>query len=592
MRKISDIQKNPGTILAIGSYGPAYQSILDFDALTGKQKPSIVGIVGSNKRFEKYFWHRGEVLIPCFKTIEEAKQAIPDVNWLLNIASARRAYQTSVDFFKNYPDAVGAHIFAEDVPEIHALKLFEEYVKKGKTIIGPAGVGLIVPGSLKLGVVGGVDWRQLKANHLDQAGSVAVMSASGGMINELITMVAASGHNISFALCFGGDRFPATTPRDAFLAAEAHQQTKQIVYYGELGGSDEYEIVSLIESKKLTKPVIAYIAGAIGENFDTPVQFGHAKALAGSRDETASAKRKALRVAGVTVAKSVGELSKLVSALPKDTINETPDDYSGRQSSLFTSTISLETEHGYQFVGKTLEEWSAEGDIAAQITSALLGRQPKSPVTVNLVREIFLLSVDHGPQVSGALNTIVTARAGKGIVDSLAAGLMTVGPRFGGAVSDAAREWFDAVQNDVSAADLVEKRARAKEYISGIGHKKYRLDLPDPRTAVLAKMTKNLKQHVYFDFAKSVEAITTQKKGNLILNVDGHIAALMLDVLAEKEGFGTAELEQMISADFFNALFVLPRLIGFTAHYLDQKRIDEGLFRLPDNDVFLWDNEV
>jgi ATP citrate (pro-S)-lyase len=74
--------------------------------------------------------------------------------------------------------------------------------------------------------------------------------------------------------------------------------------------------------------------------------------------------------------------------------------------------------------------------------------------------------------------------------------------------------------------------------------------------------------------------------------VDGHIAALMLDVLAEKEGFGTAELEQMISADFFNALFVLPRLIGFTAHYLDQKRIDEGLFRLPDNDVFLWDNEV
>lgn len=574
-------------ILAVGSYRPAYQSILDFDALSGKDQPSLVGIVGSNKRFEKYFWRGGEVLIPCYKTIADAKQALPAVDWLLNITSSRRAYQTTVDFFDAYPKAHGAHLFAEDIPEVQAIQLYQAYSEKGKTIAGPAGVGLIVPGYLKLGVVGGVDWRQIKANHLEQAGSTAVLSASGGMINELITMVAASNHLLSFAICFGGDRFPTTTPRDAFLAAEADPNTKQIVYYGELGGTDEYDIASLIDTKQLTKPVIAYIAGTIGESFETPIQFGHAKALAGSRDETASAKRKALKAAGVQVAGSISELAKLIGDLPKDSIADDPSDFSTRQASLFTSTIGAETDDGYHFVGKSLQDWSAGGDIALQITAALLGRLPRSQTTVDLVRTIFLLSVDHGPQVSGALTTIVTARAGKGIVDSLAAGLMTVGPRFGGAVSGAAHEWFDAVQAGTAAGELVERRARAKEYISGIGHKKYRLDLPDPRTAVLAQMTKELQAHPYFEFAKAVEAITTQKKGNLILNVDGHIAAVMLDVLTEKEGFAPAELDAMIAADFFNALFVLPRMVGFAAHYLDQKRLDEGLFRLPDDDILL-----
>lgn len=587
MRSIASIRARPGTILAVGAYRPGYQAIIDFDALSGRESPSIVAIVGSAKRFEKYFWRDKEILIPCYRTIAEAKESIPEVNWLLNITSARRAYQTVGDFFAAYPDADGAHIFAEDVPETQAIELYSRYVTKGKTIVGPAGVGLIVPGALKLGVVGGVDWRQLKKNHLEQSGSVAVLSASGGMINELITMVASSGHLLSFALCFGGDRFPATTPRDAFLAAEADPATKAIVYYGELGGVDEYELMTLIGEGKLTKPVVAYIAGVIGESFDTPVQFGHAKALANSRDETASAKRRALADAGVKVADSIGGLAELVAELPQDTIIDNPIEYTGRTSSLFTSTISSETSEGYGFVGKTLQQWSEEGDIAAQITAGLLGRAPASQLTVDLMRTIFLLSVDHGPQVSGALNTIVTARAGKGVVDSLAAGLMTVGPRFGGAVSDAAREWFDGVQADLDPADLVEKRARAKRFIGGIGHKKYRLDLPDPRTAVLATYAERLSAHPYFDFAKGVETITTQKKGNLILNVDGHIAALMLDVLAEKEGYDARELDQLIRADFFNTLFVIPRTIGFVAHYLDQKRLDEGLFRLPDDDVFL-----
>jgi ATP citrate (pro-S)-lyase len=588
MRSIADIRNDRGTILAVGAYRAGYQAILDFDILCGRDKPSIVGIVAGGKRFEKFFWGNNEVLIPCFNTLEEAKNSLGEINWLLNMTSARRAYKITCDFFDIFPDAYGAHIFAEDIPEIHAIDMYNRFsVEKDKTIIGPAGVGIIVPGSLKLGVVGGVDWHQLQENHLNQAGSVAVLSASGGMINELITMVASSQNLLSFALCFGGDRFPTTTPKDAFLAAESDPKTSVIVYYGELGGEDEYEIVDLIKKGKLTKPIIAYISGVIGESFEAPVQFGHAKALASSKDETATAKRDALKGVGVTVAESIKDLKQTISTLPKSSVMRGEDDFTGRSESLFTATVSSESSDGYRFIGKSLQEWSREGDIAAQITAALLGRIPTSETTVDFIRTVFLLSVDHGPQVSGALNTIITARAGKGVVDSLVAGLLTVGPRFGGAVSGAAREWFDGVQESVSVAVLVEKRARARKLISGIGHKKYRIDLPDPRTAILADYVERLSLHPYYDFAKSVEEITTQKKGNLILNVDGHIAALMLDILVHEEHVSEDELNRLIDADFFNTLFVIPRTVGFVAHYLDQKRLDEGLFRLPDTDVLL-----
>jgi ATP citrate (pro-S)-lyase len=588
MRNLTDIRARPGRMLALGNYRPGYQAILDFDYLSGKKEPSIAGIVTAAGKFQKYFWGEREVLLPCYSSIEQAKAALGDIEWMFNVNSGRRAARSTINFFENFPDALGGHIFAEDVPEKDAIELYDRFQASGKTIIGTAGVGLLVPGYLKLGVVGGVDYRQLEHNNLMTPGSVAILSASGGMINEIITLVAASGHTISFALCFGGDRFPTTTPKDAFLAAQADDATTHIVYYGELGGQDEYELVELIKGGHITKPVICYIAGVIGENFEAPVQFGHAKALAGSKSETASAKRQALSDAGATVASSMQDFAYAIKGIPTTT-NERKEQImiEPRSSTLFTSTISKESEAGYEFVGTSLQDWAKQGDIALQIGAALLGKRPVSAVTTDFIKNVFLLSIDHGPQVSGALTTIVTARAGKGLVDSLAAGLMTIGPRFGGAVSDAANEWFSGVTQAKDPAEHVESYAKAKKYIGGIGHKKYRLGLPDPRTQLLAEFAEKLPSHRYYDYAKAIEAITSAKKGNLILNVDGHIAALMLDILEAEESYSETELHELINADFFNALFVIPRTVGFVAHYLDQKRLDEGLFRLPDDDVLL-----
>lgn len=585
MLNIDEIRKNPGTMLAFGNYQPGYQVILDFDYLSGKDKPSLVGIVTGAAKYQKYFWGEEEVLLPCFKSAEAARRRLGDVDWMLNTNSAHRSVLTTKEFFDVFPNARGGHIFAEDVTELHALELKKNY--PDKLFIGPAGVGLLVPGALKLGVIGGVDYRQLIKNRLVSGGNTAVFSASGGMVNEIITMVASTGHGLSVALCFGGDRFPACTPKEALLAAEADPQTTHIVYYGELGGYDEYDIAELLTTKQITKPVICYIAGVIGEGFDQPVQFGHAKALAGNKSETASAKRAALAEAGAVVASSMTEFLDRIKEIPMTDSVMSEKTITTRRATRFTSTISHESSEGYEFVGTSLQDWATKSSIAEQVATALLGHRPAAELTTEFINTVFLLSVDHGPQVSGALNTIVTARAGKGIVDSLAAGLLTVGPRFGGAVTDAAREWFLGVTENRTPEAHVESYAAAKKTIGGIGHKKYRLGLPDPRVTLLSEFADKLETHRFYDYARSVEVVTTAKKGSLILNVDGTIAALMLDILETKEGFDEESIKELIDIDFFNALFVIPRIVGFTAHYLDQKRLDEGLFRLPDEDVLL-----
>jgi len=68
-----------------------------------------------------------------------------------------------------------------------------------------------------------------------------------------------------------------------------------------------------------------------------------------------------------------------------------------------------------------------------------------------LLSRCIMLCADHGPCVSGAHNTIVTSRAGKDLVSCLVSGLLTIGPRFGGAIDDAAR-WVGTSEQAVGCS--------------------------------------------------------------------------------------------------------------------------------------------
>jgi ATP citrate (pro-S)-lyase len=88
-----------------------------------------------------------------------------------------------------------------------------------------------------------------------------------------------------------------------------------------------------------------------------------------------------------------------------------------------------------------------------------------------------------------------------------------------------------------------------------------------------------------FLFRPQVEKITTQKKSNLILNVDGAIAVSFVDMLRSCGAFSKEEADESVANGCLNGMFVLGRSIGFIGHYLDQKHLKQGLYRHPWDDI-------
>jgi ATP citrate (pro-S)-lyase len=593
MLNIQELKNIDPKIICIGNHPGIIQSILDFDYMSGKSKSSVVGILSGHSKFERYFWGDKEILIPVFENTENiATETKSEINLFLNLVSARRIFSKTIRAFEDFPNLLGGVIFGENLPEKDSLSLIEYCKNNDKFIIGPSSVGLVIPGHLKLGAISGVFGKQLLDSKIFTKGNAAVFSSSGGMTGELIRLLALKDKGISFALSFGGDRFPITTPKNAFLQAQNDPNTDYIVYFGELGGYDEYELVKLLEEKKLTKKVIAYIGGTISEMFETPPQFGHAKAMAKKGEESARAKREALQKAGAMVGNSFGEFAEMIGEIQSKNLSN-PNDLEkllqkieSRKSSLFISSISGEKDGEVKVLGEDLLSLANNNSFANLALSMLLGKKNNSKDLEEFVDYVFKIAIDHGPNVSGAVNTMITARAGKDLVSSLAAGLLTIGPRFGGAINEAAGNWLEAINKGMNPFGFVESFALENKYISGIGHKKYRIDIPDPRVKQILAFREKLANHPYSDFALEVQKITTSKKGNLILNIDGAIAAVFLDLLAA-DGMNFTDLKQLVEIEFFNAFFVLPRAFGFTAHYFDQRRLDEGLFRLGTGDVGL-----
>ena len=70
---------------------------------------------------------------------------------------------------------------------------------------------------------------------------------------------------------------------------------------------------------------------------------------------------------------------------------------------------------------------------------------------------------------------------------------------------------------------------------------------PDGRCTLLRELATQFPVSTHLDLALEVESLTTMKKPNLILNVDGHVAALLLDVFVDI-GLSPDEMKQNIDA--------------------------------------------
>jgi ATP citrate (pro-S)-lyase len=140
---------------------------------------------------------------------------------------------------------------------------------------------------------------------------------------------------------------------------------------------------------------------------------------------------------------------------------------------------------------------------------------------------------------------------------------MTIGPRFGGAIDGAAQTFSQAYDRNLSPKDFVDEMKVKGELIPGIGHRVKSLENNDKRVILLKDyVLKNFPATDVLRYALEVELVTTQKKANLILNVDGLIGASFVDLLRGCGAFSREEADSYINIGSLNALFVLGRSIG------------------------------
>ncbi|KUF94167.1 hypothetical protein AM588_10007599 [Phytophthora nicotianae] len=162
----------------------------------------------------------------------------------------------------------------------------------------------------------------------------------------------------------------------------------------------------------------------------------------------------------------------------------------------------------------------------------------------------------------------------------------------GGGASVAAEMFAGAFDSGMSAADFVVDMRRQNKLIMGIGHRIKSLSNPDKRVTIIKEFAKaNFPATDVLDFALEVEQVTTKKRSNLILNVDGCIAVCFVDLLRNCGVFTLEEANEQIADGCLNGLFVLGRSIGFIGHFLDQKRLKQPLYRHPWDDISYLNEE-
>ncbi|MFH0848341.1 MAG: citrate/2-methylcitrate synthase [archaeon] len=582
----------------------AVQRMLDFDYVSRRKTPSVAAIINptDSDGFQKIFFGSKEILIPIYRSLKTAATNHPNADVMINFASFRSAATSTEEAF-TIPQIRTVVIIAEGVPERRMKQLIAIAKKSDKVIIGPATVGGIMAGAFKIGNTGGTI-QNIVASKLHRPGSVGFVSKSGGMSNEAYNIIALNTDGLYEGIAIGGDRYPGTTLLDHLLRFERNPDVKILVALGEVGGTDEYGIAEALKKRQITKPLVIWNIGTCSKAFKTEVQFGHAGAKAEAELETADAKNAALKAAGAIVPDSFDDYGEKINQVynelvekgtivpkPEPPVPRMPIDYSDavksgllRKPTNFVSTISddrgEELLYGNMEISQVFEKNIGIGGVL----SILWFKRLLPEYATKFIEMVIEITADHGPAVSGAHNTIVAARAGKDLISSLVSGMLTIGPRFGGAIDGAAEMFSQAVDKGITPMEFTDTMKAKGVNIQGIGHLIKSTHNPDKRVTIIKTYAKkHFKSTEVLNYALEVEKITTAKRDNLILNVDGCIGVCFVDLLRSE--MPKEDADEYIRMGALNGLFVLGRSIGMMGHFLDQKRLKQGLYRHPWDDI-------
>ncbi|MDD1722874.1 MAG: ATP citrate synthase [Methanothrix sp.] len=558
----------------------AIQRMLDFDYICHRDYPSIAAIINPSRAgIHKAFWGSKEIILPMYRSISMAARAYPEADVMVNFASHRSAFDTSMEALAEESIRVVA-IIAEGVPERQARILGATARAKGKIVIGPATVGGMTAGAFRIGNTAGTI-ENIIASKLYRPGCVGFVSKSGGMLNEAFNIISRNSDGIFEGVAIGGDRYPGSTMLDHIMRYEHNPAIKMIACLGELGGEDEYRIIRALQEGKISKPLVAWVTGTCSPDQAFREAGAHVPtSFDGYGDEVRSVYEMLLA-------------SGAVARFEEPEVPKIPADYSKalaagdiRKPTTFICTISDDSGDEVLYAGKRLSAVLQDRMGIGGVIGLLWFKRQLPDYAARFIELVLQIVADHGPAVSGAHNAIVASCAGKDLISSLCSGLLTIGPRFGGAIDDAAREFKHAQEVGLTPEQFVSEMKKKGINIPGIGHKIKSTKNPDKRVQQLISFARaNFPRTELLNYALQVEQLTTAKKGNLILNVDGCIGILFLDLMTSCGAFSKEETDEVVKLGYLNGLFALGRSIGLIGHILDQKRLGSRLYRHPTEDI-------
>jgi len=96
----------------------AVQGMLDFDFICKRSTPSVAGIIYTfgGQFVSKMYWGTSETLLPVYESTEKAIAKHSDVDTVVNFASSRSVYTSTMELME-YPQIKSIAIIAEGVPE-------------------------------------------------------------------------------------------------------------------------------------------------------------------------------------------------------------------------------------------------------------------------------------------------------------------------------------------------------------------------------------------------------------------------------------------------------------------------------------------